>query len=168
MKKSILLAAIFAFIGMNAGAQKCMVVNSEKIFKSIAAYNDANTALDEMGQKYQSNVDDAYARVERLYNDYMKEKPYLSENARQIREDAILKIEQEAIDYQEKVFGQDGEFMKKRVEMIKPIQDRVFSQVDRYAEANGYDLVLDIYNNPMVLHYSRAADKTDAIINLVK
>lgn len=168
MKKIILLAAIFTFIGMNVSAQKCMVVNTEKIFKSIAAYNNANTTLDAMGQNYQKNVDDRYAQVDKMYNDYMKEKPYLSENARHIRENAILKAEREAIDYQEKIFGQDGELLKKRIEMIKPIQDKVFNQIDRYAETNGYDLVLDVYNNPMVLHYGRTADKTDAIINLVK
>lgn len=168
MRKIILLAAVFAFISMTASAQKCMIVNSEKIFKSIAAYNDANARLDAMGQEYQKNVDEAYAEVERMYNDYMKEKPYLSENVRQTRETAILDTEQNILDYQERMFGQDGELMKKRVEMIKPIQDRVFGQIDKYAQSNGYDLVLDVANNPMILYFAHVADKTDAIINIVK
>lgn len=168
MKKIILLAAVLALMGMNAGAQNCMVVNSEKIFKSIAAYNDANAKLEAMAKECQSNIDDAYAEVEKMYNDYMKEKPYLSESARTTRENAILNTERNIIDYQDKMFGQDGELMKKRVEMIKPIQDKVFDQIDKYAKANGFDLVVDIANNPTIIYYAHAVDRTDAIINIVK
>ena len=167
MKKFIILAAL-GLVAFSAQAQNYMVVNTETIFKSITAYNNANTSLDNLGQQYQKEVDDAFAEVEKMYNDYIQQKPYLSESARITREKGILDREEQINKYQEQIFGPEGELMKKRVELIKPIQDRVFETINKYAAANGQAIVLDIANNPMVLYYAPSADKTEEIIKLVK
>ena len=164
----MIIAALAIVTAFSANAQNYMVVNTETVFKSIAAYNEANTKLENLAKQYQKEVDDAFAGVEKMYNDYMSQKPYLSESARLTREKAILDREEEINKYQEKIFGPEGELMKKRVEMIKPIQDKVFETINKYAAANGQAIVLDIANNPMVLYYAPSADKTQEIIKLVK
>lgn len=168
MKKSIIFALVLVFMGMTASAQKTMVVNTEKVFSAVAAYNDALETLDKLGQQYQKTVDDAYEQIETMFNDYQQQKAYLSNESRASREKAILDREQEVMDYQERMFGQEGELMKKRVELVKPVQDRVFGMINSYAQSNGYDLVLDIAGNPTVLYYNPSADKTEEIIKLVK
>lgn len=167
MKKFVIMAAL-ALVAFSAQAQNYMVVNTETIFKSITAYNNANTTLDNLGKQYQKEVDDAFAEVEKMYNDYVSQRAYLSESARVTRENAILDREEEITKYQESIFGPEGELMKKRVELIKPIQDRVFEAINKYAAANGQAIVLDIANNPTVLYYAPSADKTEEIIKLVK
>ena len=65
------LALILAFALSAAGfaaAQNIVTVNSEKIFKSIDAYNEALTQLDQMAQQYQKDVDEKFKAVEELYN----------------------------------------------------------------------------------------------------
>ena len=151
-----------------AFTQGTMVVHTEKIFKSLPAYNDAIAQIDNMGAEYQKKVDEAYANIEKMYNTYMAQKAYLNEATRQSREDAIIQREQEAGKYQESIFGPEGELMKKRIEMIKPIQDLVFAAINQYAQGQGYTLVIDIANNPSVLYYAPNSDKTNEIINLVK
>lgn len=168
MKKLLILTAVTVMSALTASAQNYMVVNTETIFKSIEAYNNANTELDRLGETYQKRVDDAYAEVERMYQSYMAQKPYLSETSRISRENAILDREAEIAEYQEQIFGPEGELMKKRVEMIKPIQDRVFAMINKYAADNGQALVLDIASNPMVLYYAPSADKTQEIIRLLR
>jgi len=167
MKKIMLLVTLL-FAAAGAFAQGTMVVNTEKIFKAIPKYNDAMSQVDKLGEQYQKNVDQAYANIEQMYNSYIAQKAYLNDAARQSREDAIIKREQEAGKYQESIFGPEGELMKKRVELIKPIQDMVFAAINKYARDKGFTLVLDIANNPSVLYYVPTSDKTDEIINLVK
>ena len=61
------LALILAFALSAAGfaaAQNIVTVNSEKIFKSIDAYNEALTQLDQMAQQYQKDVDEKFKAVE--------------------------------------------------------------------------------------------------------
>jgi outer membrane protein len=98
----------------------------------------------------------------------MQQRAALSEATRQQREQQILHKEQEATEYQESIFGTDGELMKKRMELIQPIQQRVFSTIERYATQYGYDLVIDISANPTVLYYSLKVDYTQQIINALR
>lgn len=161
-----LLAMMLSVVGVSA--QNYMVVDSEKVFKSLSTYNNALEQIEQLSAQYQAKVDAKFQEVERLYNSYMQQRATLSEATRQQREQQILQKEQEATEYQESIFGTDGELMKKRMELIQPIQQRVFSTIERYATQYGYDLVIDISANPTVLYYSSKVDYTQQIINALR
>lgn len=168
MKRLILtLAAVVATVTI-AAAQNYIVVNSEKIFKSVDAYNAAIAELDRLAESYQSQVDAKFKEVENLYNTYMSRKSSMSVTNQTAVESQILAKEQEATKLQESLFGTDGTLMKKRIELIQPIQQRVFKAIEEYSSQMGYDLVLDIAQNAEVLYYSPKADHTQAIIERVK
>ena len=168
MKRTILaLVAMVLSMGM-ASAQNYMVVDSEKVFKSISEYNNALDTIEDLAEQYQKNVDAKFDAVETLYNNYMSQRASLSEGVRQQYEQAILQKEAEATEYQESLFGTDGELMKKRLELIQPIQERVFSTIETFSKQYGYDLVIDISANPTVLYYSSNVDCTERIIKALK
>ncbi|MDE5637234.1 MAG: OmpH family outer membrane protein [Alistipes sp.] len=169
MKRLILAAMAVVFAAGAASAQNVITVDSEKIFKSIESYNTALKTIDELGEQYQRQVDAKFQEVENLYNNYVNnQRPYLSESARTARENEILTKEEEATKFQEGIFGQNGTLMQKRVELIKPIQERVFAAIEKYAAANGVDLVVDKAANPTLLYESKSIDRTQAIIDAMK
>lgn len=164
---------IFAILAMvlTAGvvsAQNYMVVDSEKVFKSIDAYNNALEQIETLSADYQKRVDAKFAEVESLYNSYMQQRASLSESQRVQREQEILNMEAEATKYQESLFGTDGQLMKSRMELIQPIQKRVFDTLESFAKQYGYDLIIDISANPTVLYYSERVNFTDRIIEALK
>lgn len=161
------LFLILVFTG-SAFAQKYIVVDSEKIFKSLDEYNNAMTTLDTLAKDYQSRVDAKYSEIETLYNNYMAQKPSLSEQTRTQYEQAILTKEQAAAEYQESVFGNEGVMMKKRIELIQPVQRRVFSAIEQYAKTQGFDMVVDKASNATLLYCSEAIDHTQKIIEILK
>lgn len=167
MKRLMLIAAFVLTVG-TLSAQNYIIVNSEKVFKSVDAYNTAITTLDELAKEYQTQVDTKFAGVESLYNNYQAQKTSLSAASRQTRENAILIKEKEATDFQESIFGKDGLLMKKRVEMIEPIQKRVFAAIEAYAKQIGADAVIDSANNPTLLYTSEEAERTQQVINTLK
>ena len=165
----VILTALFALATLGiASAQKYCVIDSEKVFKSLDEYNKAMTQLDELGKAYQTEVDNKYKSIETLYNNYMAQKAALSAQARQSIEQQILAKEEEAQKYQQEVFGDEGALMKKRIELIKPIQTKVFTAIELYAKANGYDLVLDKASNASILYYGSAIDHTAQVIEQLK
>ncbi len=166
--KRLILLALLLLSGTTMMAQNYIVVNSEKIFKSIAAYNQALTTLDELAKQYQSQVDSKYAVVEQLYNNYVNQKSMLTATARQTREEAILTKEKEAQEFQESLFGNEGALMKKRLELIQPIQQRVFAAIEAYAKQAGADLVIDSSNNPTLLYNNSKIDRTQQVIESLK
>lgn len=167
MKRVILIAA-FIFTAASLSAQNYIVVNSEKVFKSIDAYNTAISTLDALAKEYQAIVDQKFEAVETLYNNYVSQKASLSAAVRQTRENAILTKEKEANDYQESIFGKEGALMKKRVEMIDPIQKRVFAAIETYAKQVGADVVVDSANNPTLLYTNPKVERTQIMIDLLK
>ena len=168
MRRFILVLTLMLGLSSVVSAQNYALVNSEKIFKSIESYNAAISELDKMAQEYQTEVDEKFKAVENLYNAYMQRKSQLSEASQAANEENILKKEQEATEYQESIFGTDGVLMKKRLELIQPIQKLVFATIEEYAKAKGYDMVLDISQNATMLYYSPKADHTEAIIAELK
>ena len=168
MKRLIMTLALVLSISASALAQNYAVVNSEKVFKSVEKYNAAITQLDELAKQYQAQVDAKFEEVEKLYNAYMQRKASLSQASQQANEENIIKKEQEATEFQESIFGTEGELMKKRLELIQPIQKQVFVAIEEYAKQKGYDMVIDIAQNATMLYYSPKADHTEAIIALLK
>ena len=164
MKRLILLAA-FLLAATALSAQNCIVVNSEKVFKSIDAYNEAIAELDKLAEQYQEQVDARYAKIESIYNNYMAQKTSLSASTRQSRENAILTLEKEAAEYQESIFGQEGTLMKKRGDRIAPIQKPVFAVIAAYAKRAGAEVVIDSANNPTLLYTDPTAERTQQIID---
>lgn len=167
MKRLLFFAALLLAAG-TAAAQNCIVVDSEKVFKSIDAYNAAIESLDRLAEQYQAQVDARFAEVETLYNNYMYQKASLSAATRQSRENEILNKEQEATKFQESIFGQEGSLMKKRVELIEPIQKQVFAAIDAYARQIGAAVVIDSANNPRLLYTDPAYDRTQQVIEALK
>ena len=167
MKRLILIAAFILTAGTLA-AQNYIIVNSEQVFKSVAAYNKAISDLDELAKQYQEQVDAKFAEVEALYNAYMNQKASLSATTRQTRENAILAREKEAQTFQESLFGNDGALMKKRIEMIEPIQKKVFAAIEAYAKQAGADVVLDSANNPTLLYTNPSVERTQQLIDMLK
>ena len=167
--KRVILTMMFALAALGiASAQKYCVIDSEKVFKSLDEYNQAITSLDELGKAYQAEVDKMYKNVETIYNNYMAQRESLSTSTRTSLEQQILQKEQEAQKYQQEVFGDEGALMKKRIELIKPIQDKVFAAIEAYAKANGYELVLDKASNASILYFGSAIDHTEEIIKTLK
>ena len=166
--KRLILIAVFVLTTGTLAAQNYIIVNSEKVFKSIDAYNTALSTLDKLAEQYQDMVDAKFAEVETLYNNYMNQKASLTAATRQARENDILAKEKAAQEYQETLFDNDGTLMKKRVEMIEPIQKQVFSAIEAYAKQVGADVVLDSANNPTLLYSNPSVDRTQQVIDVLK
>lgn len=168
MKRLFMLCALLLGTTVGSFAQSYIFVNSEKVFKSQSDYNSAITQLDDLAKQYQKNVEDAYKQLEDAYSNYQAQKNYLSETKQAAKEQELSDLEKAVSKYQQDVLGPEGDLMKKRTELIKPIQERVFAAINKYAEANKFTMVVDVANNQTLLYYTPTMDKTQEIINLLK
>lgn len=168
MRRVILAIVAVLFTAGVASAQNYMVVDSEKVFKSLAEYNTALEQIESLSKSYQQAVDAKFQEVEQRYNLYMQQRASLSASVRQQYEQQILDLEAKATEYQESLFGTDGELMKRRMELIQPIQSKVFTAIENFSKQYGFDLVIDIAANPTVLYYSEKVNYTQRIIESLK
>lgn len=166
--RGFIIALVAMAYSSFAMAQQIIVVDSEKIFKSIADYTTALERVDETSKSYQSEVDAKFKAVSDAFNEYAALKAGYSASQRQIAEAGILSMESEATKLQESYFAKDGAVMKLRLSLIAPIQERVFKAIEEYAASKGADIVVDRSSNPSILYAGDKADHTEAIIEVLK
>lgn len=163
MKKIMLLFAAL-IITVAVSAQKNAFVNTETIFTSIPEYSKALEDIDALAKKYQAEIDAEYDKIGEMFDRYQAQKSNLSEAGRKQVEDSIIALESDLEKKQEGYFGSDGEIMKKRMEKIKPIQDKVFAAIDSIASSKGYDMITDVSNNPSVVYYNKNLDISNDVL----
>ncbi len=169
MKRIFLLMILAAFTTLGfAQQQSVIVVDSEKIFKSQNDYIVALATIEADSKAKQAEIDARFAEVERLFNEYAQSRATIATQAAQQIEAFILNREKEATALQESYFSQSGSVVKMRMEMIAPIQKRVFSAIEEYAKGIGAEIVIDKAANNSLLYNTVGVDNTEKIIEKIK
>ncbi len=163
MRKLILFSAA-TLLTIGAFAQKNGFINTEQVFRAMPEYTAALSRIDTWAQQQQQSVDADFVKIAESYERYQEQRANLSDNARRQVEENIIQMEKAATERQSAIFGAEGTLMQRRIEALKPIQDRVFEVVDRIAKEHGCDLVIDISNNPSIIYYNTAGDLTAEVI----
>ncbi len=168
MKRKI-IASFIALITLTgfAQAQKYCYVDTDYILSQSAEYQSAQDQLNNLSIGWQKEVEAKYAAIDLLYKNFQQEQLLLTEELRQKREAEIVEKEKEAKEFQKSKFGVDGELFKKRQELVKPIQDKVYNAVKKMAEDGGYGIVFDKASDITMLYTNSKYDKSDAVLDIL-
>ena len=164
MKKSITLLTAVLFLTLSVTAQRVAIVDINTILESVPDYKEAQRKLDQTAEKWKQEIAQEYGIIEDMYRKYQAEQVLLSESARKQREDEIIEKEKQVRALQNTRFGPEGELFLKRQELVKPVQDKVYSAIEEYAEQRGFDLVLDKSSSTTILFSKAEMDKTNDIL----
>ena len=127
-------------------------------------YKEAQKLLDQFSEQWQQEVDQKQAMMDKMYKDYEAEQVMLSDVLKKKREDELYNKEKELRDLQKKRLGFEGDLFKKRQELIKPIQDRVYNAVQKLATEKQYDFILDKSEGITVIFADPKLDKSSDIL----
>jgi len=164
MKKiTILFIAIFV-LAVSTYAQRYAIIDTRYILSKLSEYSDAQKKLDAFSLQWQKEIDDKQALLDQMYRNYEAEKVMLSEELLKKREDDLFNKEKEVRDLQKRRFGFEGDLFKKRQELVKPIQDKVYNAVQKLAVARQYDLILDKSEGITVIFADPKLDRSDDVL----
>ena len=76
----------------------------------------------------------------------------------------IVSKEKEIKEYQKLKFSPNGELFKKRQELIQPIQDRIYDEVQKIAKMKTYDIVFDKSSGATMIYVNPKLNISDEII----
>ena len=165
MKKyAILLLAIIAST-VGAFAQKYAMVDMEYILRNIPAYEMANEQLNQLSMRYQREVEAVGKEAETMYQNFLADKVFLTDDQVKAREAEIVAKEKEATDLRNKYFGPEGELYKKRISLLKPIQDEVYEAVKGVAQQRGYQTIFDRASSSSIIYSSPTIDVSNEVLN---
>ncbi len=164
-----IIASFIALIALTgfAQAQKYCYVDTDYILSQSSEYQSAQDQLNNLSVGWQKEVEAKYAAIDLLYKNFQQEQLLLTEELRQKREAEIVEKEKEAKEFQKSKFGVDGELFKKRQELVKPIQDKVYNAVKQMAESGGYGIVFDKASDITMLYTNSKYDKSDEVLTIL-
>jgi len=163
-KKMIYALAFLMFFSMSANAQKIATVDVNLILESMEDYKTAQEDLDRVAAKWRRQIAEEYDDIKGMYNKYQAEQVLLSEDARKQKEDEIMNKEKQVREMQREKFGPEGALFLKREELVRPLQDMVYTAIEDYANARGYDFIFDKGSSSGMIFMNEEYDKTDEIL----
>lgn len=164
MKKLFLVLLAAFMVQATVDAQRIAYVDVNLILESIPDYREAQRTLDQTAEQWKQEITQEYNKIDEMYRKYQAEQVLLSDAARQQREDEIINKEKVVRDLQKRRFGPEGELFQKRQELVKPIQDKVYSAIEEFATDRSYDFIFDKSAGITILFANPQYDKTQDIL----
>lgn len=131
----------------------------------IPEYVQSKEKLDKLAERWTKEIEDRYVAIKSKKSNFEREEILLPKEERIKRREEIENLEQEALDLQTLHFGSEGDYFQKRQELIKPIQDRIFTALKKLAKSDGYDLVFDKANQSSLIFATSDYDISDDILD---
>ena len=165
--KTLFLLIVTLMTSISTYSQKFAYVDSDYILSKMTEFAQAEEKIDDFSKEWQSEIELAYEEVEQMYRDYQSEQVLLTSEMKTKREEAIMEKEKSVQSLQQKYFGNNGDLYKKRQDLIKPIQDRIFDAGQQLAASNKYSIIFDASSDLIMLYSNPDLDKSDKILELM-
>lgn len=147
-----------------ASAQKFALVDMEYILKNVPAYEMANEQLNQLSQRWQKEVEAIGTEAQTMYQKYLEDKVFLTDEQVKKREEEIVAKEKEATELRYKYFGPEGELYKKRQSLLKPVQDDVYNAIKKVADERGYQAIFDRASSSEIIYASPRIDVSNEVL----
>lgn len=169
MKKIAFIASICCMVLLSNAQQaaKFGYVDTDYILGKIPEYKAAQNELDKQSIQWQKEIEGKYTEIDKLYKAYQADAVLLTDDMKKKRENEIINKEKEAKDLQKARFGVDGELYKRRVELVKPVQDKVYNAIKQAAEKKGLGFVLDKAGQVSILYANSKYDISDDVLTIL-
>jgi outer membrane protein len=170
MKKiGLVLSFICIFLASNIyGQPKIGYVDSDAIMKQLPDAQDTQKKVDAIIKEWQEELSKMEKDWKVKYDDYDKRKLILSEQKRVEIEKELVNLENQISKYRQDKFGVKGELFQKQEELMKPVQNRIFTAIQQVAKEKDYDFIFDRSGDIIFLYAKEDYDVTKLVLEKLK
>ena len=165
----LVLLALFLTMGVTMvkaqGNQKYAYVDTDYILQNIPEYGDAQEEINQMSVNWQKELKTLRDKLDQMKRDYQTESVLLSDDMKNKKAAAIAAKEQELAALQMQYFGPEGQLFTKRIELIQPIQEKVYNAINQVAQVKNYSFVFDKAAGTTILYCNDKFDISDDVLD---
>ncbi|MEQ8323429.1 MAG: OmpH family outer membrane protein [Vicingaceae bacterium] len=162
--KSLLSLFLMLLTISQLHAQKVGYIDTDYILDQLPEYKDAQGQLDAISAEWQAQLEKRYQVIDQMYQDLQAEEILLTDDMKRKRIEEIKEKEQDALEYQKKKFGIEGELFKERQKLVKPLQEKVYKAIKEVARASGYAIMMDKAGSTTLIYTNPKYNKSDAVL----
>jgi len=163
----IIVIICFNFIVSAQKPQKVGYIDMNYILENVPEYVNAQAQLDTKVKTWQQKLDGLSKEINQMNTELTNEKPLLTTELINEREEDITIKEQELKRLQQAYFGPTGDLFQMRKQLAEPVQDQVYNAIQDIAKKKRYDFVLDKSSDLILLYSNSKFDISELVLNTI-
>jgi len=165
MRKLLLVLFVLPFFSFNIFAQPNIgYVDSDTIMKELPDAQDAQTKLDNIVKEWQDELTKLEKNYKTQVDEFEKRKLIMSDDLKNQKQRELTKLEDEIEKFRQDKFGVNGELFRKQDEVMKPVQNKIFTAIKEVAEDEGLDFIFDRSGDILFLYAKEQYDVTNKVL----
>ena len=163
MKKLSLIALLIG-IGILGFAQKVNYVDTEYILSKIPQYQEAEKRLSETVKSWEADIAAKKDSINKMELKLESQKILYTDNQIKEKEKEIQDAKDKLQDVKLKKFGTNGELVRMRQSLVRPVQDQVWNAINKIAKQKSIGIVLDKGSDLIMIYSDPKLDISDLVI----
>lgn len=165
--RNLILTILFITVAFPLSAQRFGYVDTDYILKNLPQYNQALSTLENQTKQWNQEILKRQEDLEKRRANFLNEKVLLTDDQIKKEEAEIEAEANEIRELQEKRYGQDGDLIRMRRSIVKPIQDQVWIAVKQVAERRNYGFVFDKGSDLIMIYTDPKFDISRDVLNIL-
>jgi len=144
-------------------------VDSQVILTQLPAAIKAQGDLDAITNFWASQLDSMTLAYQQGLADYQKQAGTMTDEQKLARQQQLIAMEQNILDFRNKKFSQQsGEIYKKQEEIFGPVKQKIYKAIEEVAKSEGMQFVFDKSGDIILLYADSAFDVTYKVLDKLK
>jgi outer membrane protein len=164
----ILVVAGLFVLSCNSYAQTLLKlghVDINQILSSLPQRDSAAAVMEKETKEVQKAFEDMSAEYNKLFDDYEKAAPTLTEVVRKAKEADLLDKQKRLEEFQQNA---TTKLDQRNAELIKPILDKILKAIDKVAVENGFTYILDVSKGSVVYTSKDSQNINPLVLKILK
>jgi outer membrane protein len=160
----LLLLSSTAFIGNPVTAQKFGYIDSEFLLNKHPDYKVVQSELEALSTQWKKEAQELEKEIKDMYASLQAEEVLLTEEMYQAKLDAIKEKQKEAVAFNNRVFGINGQYYQKQAELLQPLQSKIYDAIDRVCKRNNLAMLFDKAAGPLMIYTDPRHDYSEFVL----
>jgi len=145
-------------------AQKIGYVDTEYILNMHPEYKQVQEEMAAIGAEWKKEAQNLENEIKEMYNTLKAEEVLLTDEMYSERLALIKEKENAATEFNNRVFGINGQYFQKQSELLQPLQSKIFDAIDKVAKRNGIAILFDKASGLSMIYTDPRHDYSDFVI----
>lgn len=144
-------------------------VDSQVILTQLPAAIKAQGDLDAITNFWASQLDSMTLAYQQGLADYQKQAGTMTDEQKLARQQQLIAMEQNILDFRNKKFSQQsGEIYKKQEEIFQPVKQKIYDAIEIVAKEEGMKFIFDKSGDILLLYADTGFDVTFKVLDKLK
>jgi len=162
---SLMITLIFGLGFSPAFAQlKVGYVNSQQVMEKFKDALDVRKQLAEFNTQWESEARDMQKQIQKLQEELESQSLLLSDQRKQEKVQQIQTLGQQYQLFLQTKWGQQGEGVKKEVELLQPVYEKINAAIKKIGQAEGYQYIFDVVAGNILYASDDQPDLTEKLL----